>query len=270
MIRQTHLSSLAFLLLALNLLTTACLPESQRPVLSIPAGRPNLQEVMVDPAPGGSSRFQKAAQDYRAYLAAHPEDADGHLELGMLLADLELFGEALYHLRLYESATPTPAKQALLDEYLAKCIKEPPTESASEGELVAELTEKNLLVVELKKTIETLQKQTQDLTAENEKLTKRNTELEGRLSIMTSGVDSSPTPARHGSLNLAAPTHTQQTPPVNARNRGTYKVRSGDTLKSIAQAVYGDPARAADIRSANPGKVPPNGTLTVGDVLICP
>lgn len=254
-------------------LLSGCAPRSQSPALSIPEGRPDLQAILVQKPEENPSRFQKAVHTYRAYLAGHPEDAEGHLEFGMLLTDLELPGEAQFHLRLYEAAGASPTKEKILLEYLEKCEKMTSSGASADGELIAELTQRNIQLSKLRKSAEALEKRNQELTEENEKLEKKLADRDRRISMMLSGSDTEtvpPHPADAFSQTKSSGSKSSSGANLSGRTRGTYTVQEGDTLRSIAQKVYGDASRSQDIRSINPGKVGPKDSLTVGDVLVCP
>lgn len=59
-------------------------------------------------------------------------------------------------------------------------------------------------------------------------------------------------------------------PQQPAGGRKTYVVRDGDTLESIASAVYGDPDRWPEIYRANSGSVGRGGEVKAGQVLVLP
>jgi LysM repeat protein len=58
--------------------------------------------------------------------------------------------------------------------------------------------------------------------------------------------------------------------PAPAAARRTYVVKDGDTLQSIASAVYGDPDRWPDIYRANAGSLGRGGEVKPGQVLVLP
>ncbi len=89
-----------------------------------------------------------------------------------------------------------------------------------------------------------------------------------------------PAPGSYDAQNNGGDTGTgsadqmnQQAPapqPMNnaAPQAGTYTIRKGDTLWSIAQQVYGDGQRWQDIVNANPGLDP--NKLRVGQKIVLP
>jgi nucleoid-associated protein YgaU len=56
----------------------------------------------------------------------------------------------------------------------------------------------------------------------------------------------------------------------SAASGRSYQVRTGDTLPEIARRFYGNEARAAEIREANPGRLEREGSLPEGMTLIVP
>ncbi len=59
------------------------------------------------------------------------------------------------------------------------------------------------------------------------------------------------------------------TRPLKEKGIHTYRVRSGDTLKSIAVKVYGDASRWTDIYNANKYQIK-RGNITPGQTLVIP
>ena len=280
----------AFVLLAA--LIAGCREGWRPPEIPRPAGRPNLQSVLVKESGRGRERFTKdAIAEYGAYLAYHPEDAEGHLEFGMLLVDTDNFAEGLFHLRLFCDNAPDSEKLPLAQKYIEKATVALTGNASGAGasatpdeELLQDIKAKNLRILELGKTIEDLQASNDKLVEENERLGNRVSSLERRVQLMLNGADTAPAAPRR-SQELAS--HRLETPapdprPVRQpaqpsasaggieRNTGVWTVRQGDSLWTIAQKVYGDASRNKDIRAANPGKIGPNDSLTVGDELICP
>ena len=279
----------AFALLAA--LLAGCREEWRPPEIPRPAGRPNLQSVLVKESGRGRERFTKdAIAEYGTYLAYHPEDAEGHLEFGMLLVDTDNCAEGLFHLRLFCDNAPDSEKLPLAQKYIEKATialtgdaSGAVASATSDEELLEDIKAKNLRILELNKTIEDLQSRNDKLVEENERLGNRVSSLERRVQLMINGADTAPAAPRR-SQELSA--HRLETPapdprPVQRpaaqpssggleRHTGVWTVRQGDTLSTIAQKVYGDTSRSKDIRTANPGKIGPNDTITVGDELICP
>lgn len=287
---------LFFLALLSTLLLSGCGEKEKPASVNVSDRRPNLEKVMLAKSGKGSARFKEAAEEYRAYLAGHPRDADGHLELGMLLVDTEYYGEGLFHLRTFLSAAPTSSKAALAQEYIDKATAafsksgkkggDAATE-VSDTELVENIRAKNVKIGELNKEIEALQQANGELAQKNEDQAKEIERLEKRVKMMLDGGDASPSgPRRSPELNRRqldsspAPSHpspsgiqraaAETKPAVPVNPKGTYEVRAGDSLSSIANKVYGNVNKASDIRRVNPGKIGPNDSLKAGTILVLP
>lgn len=274
-------------LLAAALLAGCDYGTAPVPPIRPPDGRPNLQRILVEQSHAqGRDRFRKdAISEYGTYLAYHPEDTEGHLEFGMLLADTENYAEALFHLRLFCDTAPDSEKAPLARQYMEKAAKALTGTAAAvssgtvtDSDLIDDIREKNLKIAELKKEMEGLRRQNQELADENERLGSRVSSLERRIELMLSGADATPTASRrsrelaNGRLDAPRPDPRPVRQPVStpAGETQIWTVKEGDSLWSIAQKVYGDAARNVDIRNANPGKIGPKDSLTVGDKLICP
>ena len=249
--------------------------------------RPDLQSVLTDER-GGRDRFAAAAAGYRAYLAHHPEDADAHFEMGVLLEDsLADSAEALFHFRVFLDAAPDSEKAALAREYVAKAGKRlagdaaksagRATDSTSKEELTKHIEGLNRRLASLDADRAALSNQVATLERENASLLDDISSLRRMLVAVRTGADVAGSGPRKvpelTSKTLDAPKPTTPAPSPSdspANRRGTYKVKRGDSLWSIAQLMYGDASRNTDIRRANPGKIGPNDSLTEGDVLIIP
>lgn len=248
--------------------------------------RPDLQSVLTDEQ-GGRDRFAVAAAGYRAYLAHHPEDADAHFEMGVLLEDsLADSAEALFHFRLFLDAAPDSEKAALAREYAEKASKRladnaakaatTATDTTSKEELTKHIEGLNRRLASLDADRTALSNQVATLERENASLLDDISSLRRMLVAVRTGADVAASGPRKvpeltsKTLDAPKPAHTPSPADSPANRRGTYKVKRGDSLWSIAQLMYGDASRNTDIRRANPGKIGPNDSLTEGDVLIIP
>ena len=259
-----------------------------------PAGRPSLQRVLVAEEEGRGRFVATASKTYRAYLAHHPEDADAHLEMGILLFDaLSEYPEAIFHFQAFLDARPGSEKAEMARAYIAEARKRlsggkasrasssapaagGSAMSAQELELVEHIEELNRFIASRNGEFAALSNRVATLERENARLGDDLARTQRRVDILRKGGDSTPTGRRPspalknrdlgGPVVSSAPT----APPSAANRRGTWQVRRGDSLWKIAQAVYGDASRNVDIRNANPGKIGPNDQLTEGDILICP
>ena len=287
---------LSALFAAAALLAVGCGEVVRPPVVVVPAERPAVQPVFVDREAvegEGAKRFTKdVVPAFRAYLAGHPEDADAHLEFGILLADLEMDGEALFHLNLFLDAAPESERSSLAKSRLeAIAARSASGSSRPAGEVMAALDKRNLDYARLREEYGVLQSTNEVLVAENEKLHRDVAELEKRLSLMVAGSASSPARPQPGSLSRltdrtppppAGPSRTASpgdapvppttTRPVSTRG-GTWEVKPGNSLAYIARTVLGDANRAREIRDLNNDQVGKLGLydeLPVGIILTLP
>lgn len=274
-------------MLALAVAAAGCDSQARRCAGVVPdVSRPDLQAVLVDEQ-GGRNRFATEAEHFRAYLAHHPEDAEAHLEMGILLLDaLGQSAESLYHFRTFLDAAPESEKAGLAREYVAKATKRlvgelsrsagADTGSTSREELTEHIEDLNRQLARLNADRANLSNQVASLERENAALVTDVASLRRMLADVRNGADVAPARPRKvpelTSKTLDAPQPVRAPNPAASpvNRRGTYKVKRGDTLWGIAQLMYGDASRNTDIRKANPGKIGPNDALTEGDVLIIP
>lgn len=255
-----------------------------------PTGRPSLQRVLVAEEEGRGRFVAAAAKTYRAWLVHHPEDADAHLEMGILLFDaLSEYPEAIFHFQAFLDARPGSEKAEMARAYVAEAKKRlsggkargaaqatsAATLSSQELELVEHIEELNRGIAARNAEFAVLSNRVATLEKENKDLVEDVARMQRRIDILRKGGDATPTGRRPSPAlvkrDLGGPAPSSApTVPSAANRRGTWQVRRGDSLWKIAQAVYGDASRNVDIRNANPGKIGPNDQLTEGDILICP
>ena len=280
---------------AAALLAAGCGDTPSSPVVRIPDERPSVQDVFVDrtaiDSNGAKRYYQDAVPAFRAYLAGHPHDADAHLEFGILLADLEMDGEALFHLNLFLDAAPDSARRTLAQSRLDEIARRSASGAGlAAGDVMAALDKRNLDYARLREAYGTLQSTNEVLVAENEKLRGKVAELDKRISNMVAGDASKPAQPQPGSLSRltvqappapAAPPRpapgATSTPPTTTRpvstRGGTWPVKPGDTFSNIAHKALGDRNRAREIRDLNTdqaGKFGLFDELPVGIILTLP
>lgn len=289
--------------LVLALFLVGCRPEDRAASPMVLNERPNVQEVLLAhlPTPGveegaapvTDERFDQLIREYRAYLAMHPEDLDGHLEFGTLLNDVARKpAEALFHLQYFTEMDPDSPKadiaRAALEKakgaLAAKARKFQPGQGVDEESRAAHERALNAAVAEREAAISALKDENARLKQERKNQDDKIKSLEKRIELMSNGTtDAAPrNPRRSPALAykgfveppaVSRPVAAQSdvAGAVGATNpRGTWTVRAGDTLESISTKTYGTASRAQDIRRANPGKIGPNGVLSPGTVLVCP
>ena len=274
---------------ATALLAGGCGPRAGGVVPS-PSSRPSLQKTLVSEEQG-RDRFRQAAAETRAYLVHHPEDAEAHLELGILLVDaLAQYPEAVFHLQTFLDANPRSEKAEVARSYIADVEQRlsgggnsrpgtsgDETISPRELELVEHIEELNRSMAALRADYAAMSNRVAELEQENLKNVAEIARKQHQIDLLRKGGDATPSPRRPSSAlttrTLGDPVPATRPPSPSsspANRRGTWTVQKNDTLWGIASKVYGDPSRNVDIRRANPGKVGPNDALTEGDILILP
>ena len=274
---------------AATVLFGGCRPRGNG-VVESPSSRPSLEKTLVSEEQG-RDRFRQAAADTRAYLVHHPEDAEAHLDMGILLFDaLAQYPEAIFHFQAFLDACPDSEKAEVARSYIEEATqllsggkKTRPgasgeeTISPRELELVEHIEGLNRAMAALRNDYVAMSNRVAELEQENLKNVAEIARKQHQIDLLRKGGDTTPSPRRPSSaltsrtLGDPVPATRPASPADNPANRrGTWTVKKGDTLWYIAQKMYGDPSRNVDIRRANPGKIGPNDSLTEGDVLILP
>ena len=278
---------LAAALLGAGLLAVGCTPHRDGTVPN-PPSRPDLEKVLIS-EDHGRNRFRDAETTLRAYLVHHPEDAEAHLDMGILLFDaLAQYPESIFHFQAFLDARPGSEKAEVARMYIEEAVRQlsgaksdapiasgDDTASPRELELVEHVEELNRALARKDGEIAAVSNRVDTLERECLRLANENGNLQRRMDILLKGGDATPSKSNRPSpalvnRQLEAPPSTRPSAPAPGATRGTYEVQKNDTLWGIAQKVYGDASRNVDIRKANPGKIGPNDSLTEGDILVIP
>jgi tetratricopeptide (TPR) repeat protein len=203
---------------------------------------------------------------YHEALAHRPDLARAHLELGLLYDQKkEDYVRAVHHYERYIEMRPATEKKDYIEGLVryarlsfAASLPDRPSGSVQR---IADLMKENRLLRE--RVSELLQEL-------DEERTKVRTLASG---AGTAGGPPAPAPGPAGgapagaAAALAPPRPDPPLPPDPAR---TYAVRPGDTLSTIAAAVYGDRRAWERIYEANRDQLAQPGSLKPGQVLVIP
>ncbi len=189
-----------------------------------------------------------AVRSYRKALASNPDLARAHLDLGILLhdADIDPVG-AIYHYREYLRLRPDTEKRAMVQERMRVA-----GHRFAAGVLRPDAAARRL--AELQEENRSLRTKITNLTAEVAAIADTFRGIQRAYDAAVTGM-----PAQI----------TTRADPAQSGPR-TYRVRSGDTLMSIAASVYNDPEQWRRIRQANPEALSGANRLTVGQTLAIP
>lgn len=221
--------------------------------------------------------FQAAAESYKRALAANPEFAKAHLELGLLCDDK--LGDpisAIYHYRSYLELRPDSDKKQLVGDFIER----------AKLSLAAKLPQSPIIDPS---DLTRLQNEKAALLQENAMLRTRVAELEKTASGMTvatvtpsAAVDAAPTLASPPAVTTPATpaaTTIMAAPPMGAAPEAAsaessrarmHVVQKGDTLYSLALRYYGTRAGWEKIYQANRSGLPSRDQLKVGQQLVIP
>jgi len=219
--------------------------------------------------------FPAAAEYYKRALAADPNFAKAHLELGLLCDDK--LGDpisAIYHYRCYLELQPDSNKKQLVEDFIER----------AKLSLAAKLPQSPIIDPS---ELTRLQNENAALLRENETLRTRIAELEKRAGAVTvalgalpAAVDSGsaagpPTPVTTSSTAatvMVAPSPPPRTEAVSAEpaHGRVHVVQKGDTLYSLALRYYGTSTGWERIYQANRSGLPSKDQLKVGQQLVIP
>jgi tetratricopeptide (TPR) repeat protein len=187
---------------------------------------------------------ESAIRLYAKALEQAPDAARAHLDLAFLLHDYRKdYIGAVYHYRRYLELRPATEKNDMVSERIR---------------LAEQLFAANVLGPNrLAEAISKLQRENRALRADVEDLTRR-------LAISRQGSDTE----AEAPPQFAREERTEA-PPAR-RGGGTHRVKPGDSLSSIAVAVYDDAQRWREIQRANSDILGNTSQLKVGQVLVIP
>lgn len=205
---------------------------------------PMMQKAMEQTRAGD---VQGAVRTYHEVLDRHPDMARAHLDLALLLHDhLKDHIVAVYHYQRYLELRPEAEKKSMIENRIRLA------KQALAASLVGQEAGAPLQVAQLEKENLLLKSQVAELTRQLE-LTRRPAGTR---------LDAPAAPA------ATTPRPRQPAPPAAGPRR--YTVRSGDSLRSIAIAAYGNGDRWKEIWSANRVALKDANRLVVGQTLVIP
>jgi tetratricopeptide (TPR) repeat protein len=275
---------------ALALMLTACMEPAETGAVSDDKN-PFLKKAENEMQ---QRNYAPAADYYEKALQLNPASQKAHWAAAMVYEQhLNDFASAIYHYQRFVQLKPETARIKMANEFIerakysmATSLPNTPVEGASE--------------------FKQLQDKTKALQDENDSLHQRLTEAEmklanqPRVTAMTTPMPLDPvtpdpqqvpttersTPAVQQKLAVATPTANpppDTTPPPIAKTKlapkpsttgvtrtGTYTVKRGDTLSSIAERFYGDRGAWTMIYRANKSAIPDKDRLLTGTVLTIP
>lgn len=199
-----------------------------------------------------SGDIQGAVQIYQALLERSPSMARVHLSLALLLDRPQgHYARAIYHYEQYLAMRPETEKRAMIESR---------ARSATLA-LVGTVFSNQTAVV---KRLDVLEK-------ENDALVTRNANLEAQLQQNRAIVKA--LRARMDASALEASKQLERSGMLEAGIQPalpTVRVERNDTLRKIAQRIYGDQARWKDIYEANRNVLRRPEDVRVGQVLVVP
>lgn len=218
---------------------------------------------------------ESAIRLYNAAIDSNPKLALAHLQLALLYHDQQKdYVQAIYHYRRYQQLRGATEKSQMIEDRIrmagqlfAATLNHGDSRSIEKAELEKVNTE-------LKQTVDRV---TADMDALRQKYERLVTAVRQQMEQgQAIGVQKGPSPDElpGGSTVLpetAAGDNGRKPPADDARRVvRTYRVRSGDSLTSIAGQEYGDPTRWPQIHAANRRLLGSAATLKVGQVLVIP
>lgn len=198
---------------------------------------------------GQSGDIQGAVRIYAVLLEKHADMARAHLELALLLdRPGEDYVRAMYHYQRYLDLRTDTQKRKMIEERIRAATM-----------ALAEAVSTNEMPVA---------RRAAGLSREIKELKVRNANLETQLTrmrIVVSNLHERVLTQDREKVVHQAPTPSPPAPPIR-----TIKVRNNDTLRRIAERVYGDQGRWRDIYEANRTLLHMPEDVRVGQILVLP
>ncbi len=232
-----------------------------------------------------NGQAQTAYELYRDVVIMHPTNALAHLQLGIVLQDsLRDPSAAIYHFDTYLRLRPDSEKGEMVADRLKQAKDQMGRRFGSDSasvDVIALQAEHDAKVLALTKEIndrdlalKKLQEDKAELQTETDKMSREISRLQKLVdTVLDKESVSSPSPNHLSDVDIltgAVKRTTGSKKPVDPSQMGTYVVKRGDSLWTIAQRVYGDAARNRDIRDANKDKLGSDDTLVEGMILVIP
>ncbi len=238
--------------------------------------------------------YAEAAESYEQALKYNPDSAAIHWAVALLdEQQLNDLASAIYHYQRFIKLNTEPERTKTATVFIERAkrsllasMPNTPMENASE---MNEMLQKN------RSLLEDVDKLRQQLTEAQMRLANQpqavasalpqplepNVGAVSNTAVVASAPVVAPTPQpppnNRTAVTQANPTPPVQPPPadtqapaVNPKKPSTYKVKSGDTLGSIAQKYYGDRNLWTQIYRANRSAIPDKDRLLPGTVLTIP
>ncbi len=232
--------------------------------------------------------IQIAYELYRDLVIMHPTNALAHLQLGIVLQDsIRDPSTAIYHFDTYLRLRPDSEKAEMVANRLKQAKDQMGRRFGSDSAAIdvtamqaehdAKILALNKDLLDKDKSLKKLQDDKGVLQAEIGKMSREISRLQKLVdTVLDKETISSPTPndlsdvdISTGAVKRIGGSGTSRRP-TQASGIGTYEVKRGDNLTTIAQRVYGDASRNRDIREANKGKVGHDDILIPGTILVIP
>lgn len=211
-----------------------------------------------------TGNLDEAIALYEKVLLEAPRTASAHLNLALLLHDYSKdYVSAIFHYRQYLKQREGTEKRAMLEDRLRLAEQLLAAQLARGRSLTPGLNSEDAVaeqIASLREQLADAEKRAGRLADENRALQSRFDELEQKERSVRRKLE----------LLQSADLAGDAPPQRSASSSWTYIVVPGDSLRKIAQAVYGDERRFTLIRNANRGKIGRGDTLTPGQELTIP
>lgn len=202
---------------------------------------PLLQRAAARLAEG---EIDAAVRLYVQALDENPRAARGHLDLALLLHDSpQDYARAIYHYNRYLELRPDTDKRGMIEDRIR---------------LAEQLFAAKVLPPNVRSGV---------VSAE---LQKENEELRQTVRILRDEVRTLKRPSTSQASGQKTGGRSRKSEKPDSGGLRTYRVKSGDTLSSIASELYSDAKRWKEIQKANEEILGRSSRLKVGQILIIP